>query len=655
MRTVKLVVIAVFAFAAVALYSAGFVSPSVSGSARLGTLQPPTGVSASDADYLNKIGIHWDPVRGATAYTIFRSRTNNSSNANQIGTTAASYFFDVGLSSGQPFFYWVRAGNGSTTSGLSQAEQGSTGVGQIVNGAMAPLNPPPVPAGNAMTASKAALGKALFWEEQMSSTGTVACGTCHRPAAGGTDPRTKLDPERSRHPGPDRRLGTPDDTFGSRGVPANNADGTYTSDPIFGGREQVTNRKAPTYLNAGYNPGGTFWDGRANREFRDPLNDSILIPLGASLESQTLFPPLSTAEMAHADTNWTQVAARIQSARPLALATNIPSGLAAWIEGRTYPELFEEVFGTPAVTPARIAMAIATHERMLFSDRTPLDRSAVEMEQLTIQEASGRDLFVALRCNFCHSGNLFTDNQFHNIGVRPAAEDPGRGGITQQQSNMGEFKTPNLRNVELRAPYMHNGRFQTLEEVVEFYDRGGDHGAPNIDRTLIRPMALTQAEKAELVAFMKRPLTDIRVRDELPPFDRPTLYSESGRVPQITDRGRPGTKRLLPQVTAIAPALIGNQHFTVSVANGNGGAEATLVIDDKDPGISLQVPTAGAFARQTIQLSGAGPVAGFGSVSLSIPNDPLMIGRTFYGRWYVKDKYAMGGIAISELFKFTVF
>lgn len=655
MRSAKLAVLFVFAAAAAGSFFFDSFSTRADGSGRTLALAAPTGVNASNADYLNKVGIYWNPIRGAKTFRVFRSTVNDSATAAQVGTTAASYYFDTNLPIGTTYFYWVRAENPQETSPLSASSMGRTGVGEIVNGSFSPLQPPTVPGANAMTASKAALGKALFWDEQMSSTGTVACGTCHRPASGGTDPRTKIEPERSRHPGPDLRPGTADDIFGSPGVPKNNADGTYAFDATFGAKEQVTGRKAPTYLNAGYNPNGTFWDGRATREFRDPVTNNILINTGASLESQSMFPPLSAAEMAHAGANWPDIALRIQNAKPLALASDIPSGLSAWIDGRTYPELFEEVFGTPEVTPARIAMAIATHERMLFSDRTPLDRSAVEMEKLTLEEANGRDLFTALRCNFCHSGTLMTDNQFHNIGVRPVAEDLGRGAITSLSSDAAAFKTPNLRNIELRGPFMHNGRFETLEEVVEFYNRGGDHDAPNINRGVIHPLGLSPEEKAALVAFMKRPLTDIRVRDELAPFDRPKLFSESARGPQISDRGRPGTKRLIPEIVAISPPLVGYQHFTVSVSKVFGGNEATLVIDDHDPGLGLEIPAAAAFARQTIVLSGNGAADGFGSISLPIPNDPLLVGRTFYGRWYVKDKYAMGGVAVSKLFTFTVF
>src|SRR5690606_38605755 len=161
----------------------------------------------------------------------------------------------------------------------------------------------------------------------------------------------------------------------------------------------------------------------------------------------------------HAGRNWPQVAARIAASKPLALASNIPASLVAWIDGRTYPELFEEAFGTPEVTPSRIAMAIASHERHLITDRTPFDRWAAGMGGLTADEAAGAILFFGKQCNQCHSDSIFSDNFFHNIGVSPQTDDPGRGGITGEDFNIGEFKTPNLRNVELHAPYMHNGRF----------------------------------------------------------------------------------------------------------------------------------------------------------------------------------------------------
>jgi hypothetical protein len=326
--------------------------------------------------------------------------------------------------------------------------------------------------------------------------------------------------------------------------------------------------------------------------------------------------------------------------------------LAKWINGRSYPELFQEAFGTPEVTPVRIAMAIATFERTLFSDQTPLDNTG---GQLTPEEMRGNLLFNTASCSQCHAGTLFSDDMYHNIGVRPPTDDTGRFQVTQDPANRGQFRNPGLRNVELRAPYMHNGRFQTLEDVVEFYNRGGDFDAPNIDRTLIRQLNLTNQEKADLVAFLKRPLTDRRVADETGPFTRPALYSESARVPQIVGSGVAGSGNLTPQPVAIEPPMAGNPAFTVAVSNAIGGANAVLVIDNNDPGTGPTIPTTGSLARVTVQLSGTGAGQGRGSATIAIPNNPALVGLTFFGRWFVPDTNAAGGVAVTPAFRFRVF
>ena len=649
MRKLKLSIAAAFA-----VFAALFFLYDADTQVSAGSLAAPTGVIASDGDYSTKVGLHWDTIWGATTYRIFRNTVNNPVTATDVGTTVRNYFFDDTAAQGQSYFYWVRAEDGTTQSGFSSPDQGIRANGNPIPGEP-PLGPPPEPAGNPVTAAKAYLGKALFWDEQMSSTRTVSCGTCHRPASGGSDPRTHTGDNRSRNPGPDNQFGTLDDVFGSPGVPQNYSDGNYGVNPMFQMREQVTGRKAPSYLNAAYSSNGIFWDGRATDAFRDPLTQIVLLPDTASLESQSAGPPVSSAEMGHQNRNWTQVAARIEASRPLALATNIPSGLAAWINGRTYPQLFEEAFGTPEVTPARIAMAIGTHERTLFSDRTPLDRALYDIEPLAPAEQRGRELFASVKCSFCHSGPLLADHQYFNIGVRPQSDDPGRFAVTNDENDRGSFKTPNLRNVELRGPFMHNGGLRSLADVVEFYNRGGDFDAPNILRGVIRPLNLTGQERADLIAFLRRPLTDLRVRDELPPFDRPTLYTESGRRPVISGRGRPGAKFTVPEPVVIAPPIIGNPDFTIGIARGRGGALATLVIDTQDPGIGTAIPTGGSFAFQTITLSDYGSATGFGSVHLSIPDDPQLIGQTFYGRWYVRDLRAIGGYSVSRVFTFTVF
>jgi cytochrome c peroxidase len=506
-----------------------------------------------------------------------------------------------------------------------------------------------------MSAAKATLGKLLFWDEQMSSTGTVACGTCHRPAAGGSDPRTLVNNPASANPGFDGIFNTPDDVAGSPGVPLNDAGGLYNWSNTYGMRPQVTPRKSPTFIDAVYSP-FLFLDGRANGTFRDPVTNAVISNAGAALENQAVNPPVSDSEMGHTGTNWPEVAQQISSARPLALSPNVSAPLQSWIGGRGYPELFQEVFGTPEVTPARIAMAIATYERTLFSDRTPLDMANSGIGALTPQEQRGFDLFTGNDCRFCHADERLTDDGFHFIGVRPQSEDPGRFAVTGNNNNRGEFRTPSLRNVELRGPYMHDGRFATLEEVVEFYNRGGDFPqGNNFPGGVIRPRNLTAQQKADLVAFLKRPLTDPRVAGELPPFDRPGLYTESARVPVITGTGTAGSGGIMPQAIAIEPPIVGNPSFTVSVSGTLGGASGVLVIDSSDPGNTPNIPPAGSFARTAIQANGNGNGAGYASLSLPIPNNPALVGQTFFGRWYITDPGSAAGVAVSQAFRFTVF
>ncbi len=439
--------------------------------------------------------------------------------------------------------------------------------------------------------------------------------------------------------------------FASPGVISNNSDGTYNWSTTYGFREQVTGRKSRSYVDAGYST-LLFWDGRASSTFTDPIGGGVVLANGAALESQVLGPPVSSAEMAHSGRTWNDVAVRVAQSNPLALSSSIPAALKNWMDGRSYPELFDEAFGTPEITPARIAMAIATFERTVYSDRTPFDQAVVQIAPLTAEQTRGQGVFNQSRCNVCHAGNLFTDNAFHNIGVRPQFEDTGRFQVTGNTNNIGEFRTPSLRNVGLRAPYFHNGRFATLEDVVEFYNRGGDFDAPNINHNLIRPLNLSAQQKSDLVAFLRGALTDPRVAAASAPFDRPMLYSESNRVPLISGNGTAGAGGNVPQVTAIEPPFVGNPSFAVGVSNALGGAPAVLVINSTDPGAGPSIPQSGSLARISITLSGSGAANGFGSVTLPIPS---AAGSTFFGRWYVSDPAAVGGTAVSPAFSMTVF
>ncbi|MDQ3011521.1 MAG: c-type cytochrome [Acidobacteriota bacterium] len=640
MRRLKFLLSLCFLFPGLAGFFHLLPLPVVSGQS--GALVAPTAIAASDGTYNNKIGISWDTMRSAARYQVFRNTSNDAASAVSIGTTVEAIFFDLTAVAGQNYFYWVRAENTNAASSLSRSDQGLR-----ASGTTAALNPPNAPTENPVTATKAALGKALFWDEQLSSTRTVACGTCHVGSNGGADPRSASPGARSTHPGPDGVFGNADDIQGSIGVPPSLVDGSYKLSATFGLKEQVTGRRSMSAINAAY-LNSLFWDGRATQIFKDPLTNAVVLATGGALESQVLGPPMSDVEMAHTGRDWNDVAARIAVSKPLALSPSVPAALTAWIGSRSYQELFTEAFGTADVTPVRIALAIATYERTLYSDRTPFD-----LGDLTAAETRGQQVFTQSDCNNCHTGPLFSHNEFENIGVRPATEDTGRFAITQRADDLGRFRSPSLRNVELRAPYMHNGRFKTLEEVVEFYDRGGDF--PGISRTRLRVLRLTAQQKADLVAFMKRPLTDPRVEAETAPFDRPMLYAESMRVPQIIGTGVTGAGGQVPQVIAIEPPLVGNPRFTVGVYGALGGASATLVIDKDDPGAGANIPANASFARINAVLTGSGAGKGYASATLAIPNDPALIGATLFGRWFVVDSTAPGGIAVTPAFKMTIF
>jgi cytochrome c peroxidase len=349
----------------------------------------------------------------------------------------------------------------------------------------------PVPAGNPITSSKALLGKALFFEEQLSSTRNMACATCHVMERGSSDPRS-LDP-RSVHPGADAVFNTADDVRGSLGVIGNEGDGSYRRVAGFDLRPQVTDRRAMPVINSAF-ARDLFWDGRVRGDFVDPQTQQVALTGPAQLESQALVPLENTVEMAHFGQNWPDVIARLQSARPLALASDLPAALANFIGQHDYPELFRQVFGSSSITAARIAMVLATYQRTLISDQSPFDQFLRgNRNALTAQQLRGEQIFRAppAACITCHGGPLATDNRFHYTGVSAPLADRGRELVTNNPADRGRMRTPSLRNVALRAPFFHDGSARTLAEVVDFYDRGGNFNAPN-RAGAIRPLGLSR-------------------------------------------------------------------------------------------------------------------------------------------------------------------
>ena len=622
-------------------------------------LSAPTGVNASDGAYSTKVGVSWDHIHGATRYRVFRATQENPDSAVSLGITESLIFFDSSALPDQSYQYWVRAENGIGVSGLSVSDQGFRANGRTsAFDPVPPLAPPRDPIGNPTTGAKIYLGKTLFWEEQLSSTRTVACGTCHRGRSGGSDPQSVVGS--SVHPGFDAIFGTDDDVTGSPGVPLNRADGTYEWSPQFGLRAQVTGRKAQSAINAAYSissDAGLLWDGKASHRFRDPLTGEVVIETGAALESQALLPILNTVEMNYEGATWADVVTRLSESRPLALSPSLPPALAAWIGIRGYPDLFAEAFGTPEITPVRIAFAIASYERTLYSDRTPFDAVVSSIREESPAEKRGREVFFESRCHKCHTGSVTSDQSFRNIGLRPLEEDGGRAEVTGLVSESGRFRTPSLRNVGLRAPYMHNGRFATLEEVVEFCDRGGDFD-DNKDTGFIRRLGLADDEKSDLVTFLRNQFTDPRVGAESGPlFDRPMLYSESARVPEIVGTGTAGAGGMVPQVVAIEPPVTGNPSFTVGLFDAPPGAQAVLVIDEDDPGAGPEIPASASFSRETVTVAPAedGSGNGYASVSVPIPEDGSLIGTELFGRWFILDAAAAGGVSATAAFRMTIF
>jgi len=173
-----------------------------------------------------------------------------------------------------------------------------------------------------------------------------------------------------------------------------------------------------------------------------------------------------------------------------------------------YGPLFESAFGQKDIEPSMVAKAIATFERTVVSGRAPFDQW-VEGDEKAISEEAKRG-FVTFntkaRCAECHGSWRFTDDSFHDIGL--PSDDIGRGKFLPDVVKMQHaFKTPGLREIARRAPYMHDGSMPTLEAVVDHYDEGGVARPSRSD--LMKPLQLSSQEKADLVAFMKTLTSDV--------------------------------------------------------------------------------------------------------------------------------------------------
>lgn len=181
-----------------------------------------------------------------------------------------------------------------------------------------------------------------------------------------------------------------------------------------------------------------------------------------------------------------------------------------------YRVKFSMYYGISEITKKDVAKALAQYMRALVSTDTKYDRYLRGFESLTAEELAGRNLFFTERadCFHCHVNSVLTDNMLHNNGLDSAYTkeiDKGYYNVTGDPKDLGKFRTPNLRNVALRTDYMHDGRFKTLEEVINFYDHQV-HLVSNVDPIMTKPgkesgLNLAEIEKQQLIAFLKT-LTD---------------------------------------------------------------------------------------------------------------------------------------------------
>ncbi len=282
--------------------------------------------------------------------------------------------------------------------------------------------------------TRAALGRMLFNEKNLSRDSSISCASCHRPEYGFAD--------------------------------------TLPFSPGIGGK--LTKRNTPSVLNMKFRP-LFFWDGRAG-----------------SLEAQALMPIQNPDEM---DLPIADAIARLNA-------------------DIRYTKLFRSVFAQ-APNAKNMAAAFAAYERTLETTGSRFDDWSNNLRRLSAAEERGRQLFTGdkAKCFDCHFREDFTADEFRNIGLFNARDlnDSGRFLITGNPADIGRFKTPGLRNVSVTAPYMHNGMFKTLEEVVDYYNDPASivPGSINADPLVQQPLHLTPQEKKDLVAFLKT-LTDKR-------------------------------------------------------------------------------------------------------------------------------------------------
>jgi cytochrome c peroxidase len=328
-----------------------------------------------------------------------------------------------------------------------------------------------IPADNPMTEANIDLGRHLFFDTKLSVDGrSVACASCHQVSNGFADVL-------------------------STSIGMNGQHGT---------------RNAPALANVGYNSFFT-WDGRfpsLEKHAPGPIFNSVEMGNNFSTTGQDSIPSGYNSSPGPNDSN--TLFKRLLDGTPSK-------------ENKTYDQLFQAAWGSSEIgvnglSLDHIAKSIAAFERTIVSTQSTFDaynngdQSVYQNGPQAAQALHGMQLFMDTKganCISCHSGYNFTDQKFHDngIGTNPGG-DQGRFNITKDPNDIGKFKTPSLRNVALSAPYMHDGSFKTLEQVIQNYNMGGTKPTENTDPQISgRPLNLKASDVADIVEFLKT-LTD---------------------------------------------------------------------------------------------------------------------------------------------------
>ena len=287
------------------------------------------------------------------------------------------------------------------------------------------------PADNATTAEKVGLGKLLFFDPILSGNNDIACATCHHPSLGYAD--------------------AIDLSIGVNGQGLGRARHFLSPNNI-----PFAKRNALSIINTGFN--GMTADGTY-----DPSTAAMFFDSRThSLELQSLEPIKTMEEM------------RGTAIAPADILDTVVSRLKRIPE---YVQLFNTVFqATNAVTTQNLGKAIAAYERTIVSNNSPYDKyMRGDQSAMSATQVQGMNLFASNGCNNCHSGAMFSDYSLHVLSVPDNPKRPTDDGANGSYA----FRTPSLRNLSLTAPYMHSGAFNSLDAVLDFYDRVGDRRSQN--------------------------------------------------------------------------------------------------------------------------------------------------------------------------------